>query len=133
MLVRVVATAPPPADLPKPAALMQAETASSQTVLAALTKPAELPLSCLRAFQQYMRAVSTWGEMTDRAAYDWLDKEDEETDKLPDFHTWARYLRVARKHCGKQKNTPRGGRAGRSIARADQVEYRRKNEGANDD
>ncbi len=133
MPVGVVAAAPPPADLPTPAALMQPEMVSSQTALAAHTKPAKLPLSCVRAFQQYMRAVGTWGEMTDRAAYDWLDKEDEETDDLPDFDTWARYLRAARKHCGRQKNTPRGGRAGRSIARADQVEYQRKNEDANDD
>ena len=48
----------------------------------------------------------------DREAYRWLKEHDALVSKhryeLPDFETWARYVRAARKRHGDQKNTPPG-------------------------
>ena len=91
-----------------------------------------LALSYLRAYQQYQMAEKSLGDTTDRQAYDWLKERVEETERLPDFNTWTRYLRTARKFYGTQKNTPRGGRTGRSIVEWGEIEHPRKDEG-NDD
>jgi hypothetical protein len=111
-----------------PTARAEPNTADPQAATKALTGLAELLPSYQGAYQQYQRAVSYWGAMTDKEAYNRLNKEDNETDELPPFSTWARYLRGARRHYGTQKNTPRAGRTGRSIVTPDEIEYRPKKE-----
>jgi hypothetical protein len=72
-----------------------------------------LPKVVLNSYRQYQCAEMQLGEKaTDKQAWNWLRKEDGD---VPAFLTWARYLRQARKALGENKNTPRAGRAGRSI------------------
>jgi hypothetical protein len=115
-------------DVPPLTALAQTQTSDPQPASVTLTKATALPLSCERAYRGFQRAVSLCGEMTDKAAYDWLNEQDKETDEMPAFDTWVRYLRKGREHYGTQKNTPRGGRSGRSIVTLDQIEYQSKKE-----
>jgi hypothetical protein len=128
LIKEVGSTASTAVAVTEPAALAERDTAEPQTRAKTMTEPSELPLSCERAYRQFQRVISLWGEMTDKQAYDWLKEQDKETEELPDFDTWARYLRKARRHYGTQKNTPRAGRNGRSIATLDQIEYLPKKE-----
>jgi hypothetical protein len=86
-----------------------------------------------KAYFSYRFAESIAGiQLTDREAYERLredgipeDRGDmgELTDyRLPDFDTWTRYLRAARKELGEQKYTPRHGRpSGGSVVHRDQI------------
>jgi hypothetical protein len=75
------------------------------------------------------------GSLEDREAYDFL-KEHGVPDgpgsgelggyELPDFTTWSRYLRQARKALDERKHTPRGARShGGSVVKASQLDPRR--------
>ena len=82
-------------------------------------KPADL-----KAWQSYERAIKKTPELaeaTDLQVYNWVREHDADPDyDLPDFDTWARYLRRVRQARSKQKNSPRAGRAesSRSIVPA---------------
>lgn len=56
---------------------------------------------------------------TARQAWDWI--RESELPEPQEFGTWDRHLRSARKALGRQKNTPRGGREGRSVVKANQL------------
>ena len=63
---------------------------------------------------------------TDQQAYDDLKLYDcplYEDVKLPKWSAWSRALRRARERTRQQKNTPRGGRSGRSIVNAKDIEW----------
>lgn len=47
---------------------------------------------------------------TDREVWEWLLIHRRKGEDLPNFETWQRYIREARKFHGCQKNTPRAGR-----------------------
>lgn len=78
------------------------------------------------AYQSYEYAISqrsALAEAKDDDVYDWL-REHRNTDYgLPSRETWKRYVRQGRWAYGTRKNNPRKGRTGRSIVRADQIEY----------
>jgi hypothetical protein len=90
------------------------------------------------AYRSFQYAESKKGEvLTDRAAYAVLKEdgiEESASDfaeladyKLPSFDTWSRHLRTARKQSGNNKYRQRPGKPeGRSIARPDQIEPRKK-------
>jgi len=81
------------------------------------------------AYQCYEYAISqnpNLAEANDNEIYNWLKINGLPGDgsyTLPSCETWKRYLRYGRKAHGTQKNTPRKGRAGRSIVKASQIEY----------
>jgi hypothetical protein len=106
----------------KPTALISTNDSDAQTGPTSSKPKGELKLSpCyLKALGGYKRAVDVLGDCEDREAYDWLKEHDEDR-SLPNFATWARYLREARKRLGLPKNTPRYGRTGRSIVRPDEL------------
>jgi hypothetical protein len=86
----------------------------------------QLPPSRKKAYLEYLDAIAKnpneLNGALDREVYDWV-KEHADGEPLPAFNTWDRYVRDARKHLGKQKNTPRKGRAtGKSVVSEDQIE-----------
>ena len=58
-------------------------------------------------------------EVTAPEAYEWLKENGPDDYPLPDFGTWSRYVREGRAWHDNRKNSPRGGRTGRSIVRTD--------------
>lgn len=56
----------------------------------------------------------------DREAWDWI-REQEHLPEPPAFATWSKQVRTARKALGRQKNTSREGREGRSVVKANQL------------
>jgi hypothetical protein len=82
------------------------------------------PRRCTReAWKQFERAALHLGEgCTDDQAYDWLVKEDEQTDGLPARETWKRYLREMRRLLHHQKYTSRRGRTAEGVVRASEIE-----------
>jgi hypothetical protein len=58
---------------------------------------------------------------TDDQAYIWLQDHGPVEYELPDVESWKRYLREGRRKLGAQKNKPRVGRTGGSIASADEI------------
>ncbi len=83
----------------------------------------ELAPSRQKALSQYLDALSKCPHLkgaTDREVYDWL-REHSDADTFPEFATWGRYLRDARKATGTGKYTPRSGRTGRSVVRPDEI------------
>jgi hypothetical protein len=67
-------------------------------------------------YQDALRRNPEFGENPkDRDVYTWLAEHDEA--ELPEFSTWSKYVRAARGAKGAQKNTPRAGREGRSVAK----------------
>jgi hypothetical protein len=93
------------------------------------TGAGQLPLSRLKAYQQYQEAIArsreTDGvlskESEDRAVYDWLTEHGEE--RLPKFETWARYVRAARESSDTSKHSPRAGRTtGRSVVKRSEID-----------
>jgi len=81
---------------------------------------AGLSTAVRRAYLSFLLAEARAEKrLEDRVAYDWLqDNEwggsesgELEDYELPEFDTWSRYLRTARKELGEQKYTPRSGRA----------------------
>jgi hypothetical protein len=96
-------------------------------------KIAKLPRRVRRAYWSFeaARLMAESKELKDWEAYKLLkeegipeDRQGELTDyQLPAKDAWSRYLRIARRALGGQKNTPRRGRQhGRSIVRRDQIE-----------
>ncbi len=78
------------------------------------------------AYQSYEHAISKnskLAEATDDKVYDWLKDYSslEEYELPPNCETWKRQVRAGRKHHGRQRNTPRTGRSGRSIIQSGQV------------
>ena len=53
------------------------------------------------------------GNLTDRKAYDWIAEQDLDYPlvgyKLPAFDTWAKYVRIARKHTANRSTNPGAG------------------------
>ena len=84
-------------------------------------RPEHLPARCERALTQYQKGLqggSFSGKPTDRQVYDWCLIHLPSIDSMPQFATWQRYLREARRHRGLQKNLPRRGRdPGPSVVR----------------
>ncbi len=85
-----------------------------------------------RSYKEAERQLTTAGakNVTDRQAWEFLDEHgfdgyEQDEFKPPPVERWQRYLREGRKFYGDPKNTPRGGRAGGSIAKADEVEQQR--------
>ncbi len=78
------------------------------------------------AYQSYEYAVDKnpkLADETDEKAYDWLKQNWSNADyELPTFETWVRYVREGRKAFGKQKNTSRAGRNGRSTINTNQIQ-----------
>ena len=80
----------------------------------------QMPRSAREAYKGYRIAVESVGPgIRDRDAWDWLASHCPPGYRLPDFDTWARYLREARRLLGEQKNSPRDGRSGRSTTGPD--------------
>ncbi len=81
------------------------------------------------AYQSYQDAINQnpdIAEANDNDVYNWLKENgfsEDDSYELPSPETWKRYIRSGRKAHGTQKNTPRKGRAGRSIVKASQIEY----------
>ena len=78
------------------------------------------------AYQSYEYAVSTNPKLvdaTDDEVYDWVRENVPDYYSPPSRETWQRQVRSGRNYCGTQKNTPRAGRGGRSIADVSQIEY----------
>lgn len=83
-----------------------------------------------KAFAAYEYATSKMdpAPSTVQQAYDWLTQNAMPGDgdyNLPRFPTWSRQVRVAQQAKGKQKNSPCGGRDGRSIVRPSQIGHSR--------
>lgn len=77
------------------------------------------------ALGEYLLAAKELGgNPTDQQAYEWLNENEKRM--TVSLGTWTRYLRIARNTQGLQKNHPRAGRTGRSVARWDQIEPRLK-------
>jgi hypothetical protein len=79
------------------------------------------------AYQSYEYAVSKKEELadaTDNAVYNWLKENGTpEGYELPkNCDTWKRHVRAGRKCYGKQKNTRRAGRQGRSTIKSDKIQ-----------
>jgi len=78
------------------------------------------------AYQSYEYAVSkepNLADAKDDAVYDWLKENGTQGDyELPSRETWKRQVRTGRKSYGKQKNTRRAGRDGRSTIKSDQIQ-----------
>lgn len=109
-------TEPPPV----PQAVTPAATdAHDEQGHAATQVTPSLRPSVEKAYRQYLFAAERLGpDVTDRDAYDWLEKHPDGDDELPSFDTWSKYVRTARKAHGQPKNQPRNGREpGRSIVR----------------
>lgn len=87
------------------------------------SKLSKLHESAYQSFQMAQAASDL--ELTDRQAYDWLMENGPPEYELPEFDTWQRYVREGRKFYGTQKNTPRGGRTGRSIVSPEDFQTRR--------
>jgi two-component system NtrC family response regulator len=86
----------------------------------------KLPLSRERAYRAFLDAVRREPSLkdgTDAEVFRWLKADGRgEDDGLPaSCETFQRYLREARAHYDAHKNTPRAGRTGRSVVRADEV------------
>lgn len=85
----------------------------------------QLPPSQAKAWASYEyaeNALSTsCDKVTDPEAYAWLKENGLDEYELPIFKTWCRYVGAARNALGKNKNTPRTGRTGRSIRNADDL------------
>ncbi len=77
-----------------------------------LNKSARLAILAYDEASEAMAELSD--RVTDRDAWEW-SREHSDAD-CPAFETFARYLREARKKLGENKNLPRGGRSGGSIA-----------------
>jgi len=97
------------------------ESSKSDTGATVTENPLEsAPKPSKRAYASYLYAEQNLPrDPTDREAYEWLVENDpawrtsDITDyNLPNFQTWLRHLRTARKIMGTQKNTPRHGRGG---------------------
>ena len=79
------------------------------------------------AYESFELAERNAGhKLTSKQAYEWLRENGPAHYRMPTFQTWNRYVRQARTSRGQQKNTPRGGRTGRSIASAHDLQARRK-------
>jgi hypothetical protein len=75
------------------------------------------------AYQSYCLAEQKLGaNVAKQRAYDWLKEEGLAEYELPDFENWARYVRLGQRHYRTQKNSPRAGRTGPSIVRAEDIE-----------
>ena len=97
------------------------QSSKSDTGATVTENPLEsAPKPSKRAYASYLYAEQNLPrDPTDREAYEWLVENDpawrtsDITDyNLPNFQTWLRHLRTARKIMGTQKNTPRHGRGG---------------------
>ncbi len=89
------------------------------------TAESSLTKSELSAYLSYEYATSKepkLADATDKEVYDWLKKNGVDDYTLPRFYAWCRYVRTGRKHHGTQKNTPRAGRSGHSIAQSGQLQ-----------
>ncbi len=66
----------------------------------------QLRLCERKAWNQYQQAMDNNSELiTDKEVYNWfVDKLADESDKLPSFDTWAKYIRNARAAAGQPKN-----------------------------
>ncbi len=97
-------------------------------------EPAENGLNAKHeaAFQSFILAETTAGKpLTDKEAFHWLTENAPADYELPPtFQTWQRYVRKGRNFHNAQKNTPRAGRTGRSIATTDDVQVRRESDNA---
>jgi len=77
-----------------------------------------------QAYQSYEYAISQkpkLADKTDDEAYNWLKENSLPDYELPSPETWKRYVRRGRWVNGTQKTSPRKGRTGRSIVKADQI------------
>lgn len=77
-----------------------------------------------RAFGQYEYAIMEESSIkTDKEAYNWLkDCNLIETEELPKYSSWVRYVRRARRRLRKSKNSPRSSHPEtRSIIRQNQI------------
>ena len=98
----------------------QDQAGTGQAVLESLDS---LAPSRQKALGQYLDAVRKFPQLdgaSDREVYNWVVKHSD-GDRLPNFDTWWRYLRQARRATGRNKNSSRSGRAGRSIVRRNQI------------
>jgi hypothetical protein len=78
-----------------------------------------LPRCAGKAFDSFRIAAENLpDDPTDKEAYAWIKEKCELEAALPPFKSWSRYLRIARRFFGEQKNSPRRGRNGRSIVMA---------------
>jgi len=71
-----------------------------------------------KAYQSYQDAVaknSDLADKKDKEAYAWLENNGIDDYTLPAFETWQRYVRAGRKFHHTSKNTPRAGRASKSV------------------
>jgi hypothetical protein len=84
----------------------------------------KLAPSRLKAYGQFRWAIRQNAALegaSDREVYEWLE-DHYNTEPLPKFASWDRYLREARAFHDVRKHTPRSGRnTGRSIVRSDQI------------
>ena len=79
-----------------------------------------------RAWKDYQDAIGKGkfinSPPNDREVWEWLLYHRCKGEDMPQFETWQRYIREARKFHGCQKNTPRSGREfGKSISLKDRV------------
>lgn len=89
--------------------------------MANLREQSRLALEGFEAARSTLSEIPSVTRVTDEMAYEWLREHRSATDPLPNFDTWARYLREARRELGVQKNRPRHGRRGRSVRKADEL------------
>jgi hypothetical protein len=109
-----------PAEIPAP--VKDDPKVRTNPVSEGPTPEAQLAPCHDRALAGYQFAAERLGgEPTDLQAYKWLKEHRDGDEILPRFETWTRYLREARSRRGRLKNSPRHGRAGRSVVRWDQV------------
>lgn len=88
-------------------------------VAQAVKKP--LSESVEQAYKMLLAAVEACGESTDRELYGWIREQFDDSIAIPEFGTWSRYVRAARKYHQTNKNSPRNGRKGRSIVKPDDI------------
>lgn len=103
------------------------ETIRSQSTDSETSNKAQVPKPLSRgverAYQMSLAAIEACGELaSDRKLYDWIKENSGDSSELPEYATWARYVRNGRNHYGTNKNAPRNGREGRSIVRREEIE-----------
>ena len=70
-----------------------------------------------KAYQSFKMAEESMRDgVSYKEAYEWLREHRPPEYELPSFETWQRYVREGRRLRGTQKNSPRAGRIGRSLA-----------------
>ncbi len=85
----------------------------------------KVPDRAARAYSQYLAAIEKDPSLetkSGRAAYEFIAQNlVDNSQEIPNFDTWSRYLRIARSARGEQKHRSRAGRESRSTPHRDQL------------